>query len=75
MIVVATTICQDGVTTSARRVKAEGDETDQGKVAIGQNVIVQADGLGGNKLTGTVTISAAMGRKQAIHLTRSTATF
>jgi HlyD family secretion protein len=50
--------------TSARRVKAEVDERDLGKVAIGQNVIVQADGLGGNKLTGTVTsISAVMGRK------------
>jgi HlyD family secretion protein len=50
--------------TSARRVKAEVDERDLGKVAIGQNVIIQADGLDGKKLTGTVaSISAVMGRK------------
>ena len=50
--------------TSARRVKAEVDERDLGKVAIGQNVIIQADGLDGKKLTGNVaSISAVMGRK------------
>ena len=50
--------------TSARRVKAEVDERDLGKVTIGQTVIIQADGLGGKKLTGTVSsISAVMGRK------------
>lgn len=50
--------------TSARRVKAEVDERDLAKVAIGQNVIIQADGLDGKKLTGTVaSLSAVMGRK------------
>src|SRR3977135_3367457 len=50
--------------TSARRVKAEVDERDLGKVTIGQSVIIQADGLGGNKFRGTVaTISAVLGRK------------
>jgi HlyD family secretion protein len=50
--------------TSARRVKAEVDERDLGKVTTGQNVIIQADGLGGKKLTGTVaSLSAVMGRK------------
>src|SRR5712671_3745284 len=50
--------------TSARRVKAEVDERDLGKVTIGQKVIIQADGLDGKKLTGTVaSISAVMGRK------------
>ena len=50
--------------TSARRVKAEIDERDLGKVAIGQNVIIQADGLGGKKHTGAVaSISPVMGRK------------
>ena len=49
---------------SGRRVKAEVDERDLSKVVIGQNVIVQAEGLGGKKLTGTVeSISAVMGRK------------
>jgi HlyD family secretion protein len=49
---------------SARRVKAEIDERDLSKVVIGQNVIIQAEGLGGRKLTGTVkSISAVMGRK------------
>jgi multidrug resistance efflux pump len=50
--------------TSARRVKAEVDERDLAKVTIGQNVIIQADGLDGKKLTGTVvSLSAVMGRK------------
>jgi multidrug resistance efflux pump len=50
--------------TSARRVKAEVDERDLGKVRIGQNVIIQADGFDEKKLTGTVaSISAVMGRK------------
>jgi multidrug resistance efflux pump len=50
--------------TSARRVKAEVDERDMSKVTIGQNVIIQADGLDGKKLSGTVvSISAVMGRK------------
>jgi HlyD family secretion protein len=49
---------------SGRRVKAEIDERDLSKVVIGQKVIVQAEGLGGEKLTGTVeSISAVMGRK------------
>src|SRR6266851_4851715 len=50
--------------TSTRHIKAEVDERDVGKVTIGQSVIIQADGLGGNKFTGTVaSISAVMGRK------------
>src|SRR3981081_3617905 len=49
---------------SARRVKAEVDERDLGKVAMGQSVIIQADGLDGKKRTGTVaSISAVLGRK------------
>jgi HlyD family secretion protein len=49
---------------SARRVKAEVDERDLSRVAIGQNVIIQADGLAGKKLTGTVaSIPAVMGKK------------
>ena len=49
---------------SGRRVKAEIDERDLSKVVIGQNVIIQSEGLGGKKLTGTVeSISAVMGRK------------
>jgi hypothetical protein len=35
-----------------------------GKVTIGQNVVIQADGLGEKKFTGTVaSLSAVMGRK------------
>src|SRR5260370_2149599 len=50
--------------TSARRAKAEVDERDLGKVTIGQNVIIQANGLGGNKFSGTLaSLSALMGRK------------
>jgi len=49
---------------SGRRVKAEVDERDLGKVVIGQKVILQSDGLGGKKFTGTVaSISSVMGRK------------
>jgi len=49
---------------SGRRVKAEVDERDLGKVVIGQKVILQTDGLGGKKFTGTVaSISSVMGRK------------
>src|SRR5882672_8716829 len=48
--------------TSARRVKAEVDERDLGKVAIGQSVIIQADALNGKRLNGSVVrISAMMG--------------
>jgi HlyD family secretion protein len=50
--------------TSGRRVRAEVDERDLSKVAVGQNVIIHADGLGEKKFTGTVaSISAVMGRK------------
>lgn len=63
---------------SGRRVKAEVDERDLGKVVVGQNVIIQADGLGGKKFTGTVaSISAVMGERafmQAIQLASRTAT-
>ena len=49
---------------SGRRVKAEIDERDLSKVVIGQRVIIQSEGLGTKKLTGTVeSISAVMGRK------------
>ena len=49
---------------SGRRIKAEVDERDVYKVAIGQNVLIQADALGVNKLNGSVArISAVMGRK------------
>ena len=49
---------------SGRRVKAEIDERDLSKVVIGQNVIIQSEGLGGKKLPGKVeSLSAVMGRK------------
>jgi HlyD family secretion protein len=49
---------------SGRRVKAEVDERDFGKVTVGQNVIIQADELTGTKLSGSVSrVSAIMGRK------------
>lgn len=49
---------------SGRRVRAEIDERDLSKVMLGQNVIIQSEGLGGKKLTGTVeSISAVIGRK------------
>ena len=49
---------------SGRRVKAEVDERDLGKVVVGQSVIIQADGLGGKKFAGRVaSIPAVMGRK------------
>ena len=49
---------------SGRRVKAEVDERDFSKVAVGQKVLIQTDGLTGAKLTGHVSrVSAIMGRK------------
>ena len=49
---------------SGRRIKAEVDERDFEKVTVGQSVIVQADGLNGTRLTGSVSrVSAIMGRK------------
>jgi multidrug resistance efflux pump len=49
---------------SGRRVKAEIDERDVAKIAVGQSAIINAEGLSGEKLTGTVTsVSAAMGKK------------
>lgn len=49
---------------SGRRVKAEIDERDLGKVVVGQKVIIQADGLTGKKFSGNVaSVSAVMGRK------------
>jgi HlyD family secretion protein len=49
---------------SGRRVKAEVDERDLGRVAVGQNALIQADGLGGKKVAGNVaSIPAVMGRK------------
>jgi multidrug resistance efflux pump len=50
--------------TSTRHIKAEVDERDVDKLAVGQNVIIQADALEGKKLQGSVTrISTMMGRK------------
>src|SRR5467141_1667819 len=50
--------------TSTRHIKAEVDERDVDKLAVGQNVIIQADALEGKKLQGSVTrISPVMGRK------------
>jgi multidrug resistance efflux pump len=49
---------------SGRRIRAEIDERDFGKVDVGQKVIIQMDGLNGKKFAGSVTsISAMMGRK------------
>jgi HlyD family secretion protein len=49
---------------SGRRVKAEIDERDVSRVAVGQKVVVQAEGLGGEKFAGTVeSVSSVMGRK------------
>ena len=49
---------------SGRRVKAEVDQRDLAKVTIGQNAIIQGEGLTGKKLTGTVqSISEVMGKK------------
>jgi HlyD family secretion protein len=50
--------------TSTRHIKAEVDERDVDKLSLGQNVIIQADALEGQKLQGSVSrISAVMGRK------------
>lgn len=52
---------------SGRRVKAEVDERDLGKVTIGQPVSIEADGFEGKKFTGTVaSISSVMGRKSIL---------
>jgi multidrug resistance efflux pump len=49
---------------SGRRIKAEIDERDLGKVKIGQPVNILADGFDGKKFAGTVaSISSIMGRK------------
>jgi HlyD family secretion protein len=50
--------------TSSQHIKAEIDERDLDKVAMGQRVVVQADALDGKRLSGSVVrISAMMGRK------------
>ncbi len=50
--------------TSARRIKAEIDESDVDKVSVGQKVVIQADALDGKRLNGSVArISSMMGRK------------
>jgi HlyD family secretion protein len=50
--------------TSGRRIKAEIDERDVAKIAIGQCAIINAEGLTGERLTGTVaSVSAVMGKK------------
>jgi multidrug resistance efflux pump len=50
--------------TSARHIKAEVDERDVDKVALGQKVVIQADALEGKHLTGSVSrIADMMGRK------------
>ena len=49
---------------SGRRVKAEIDERDVAKITVGQSAIINAEGLAGPKLTGTVkSVSAVMGKK------------
>jgi hypothetical protein len=49
---------------SGRRVKAEIDERDVSRIAIGQTAIINAEGLAGEGISGTVTsVSAAMGKK------------
>jgi HlyD family secretion protein len=49
---------------SGRRVKAEIDERDVAKITIGQSAIINAEGLTGERLTGTVeSVSAVMGKK------------
>lgn len=49
---------------SGRRVKAEVDERDVSKITAGQNAIINAEGLTGQRLIGTVTsVSAVMGKK------------
>src|SRR5690348_9640721 len=50
--------------TSVRRVKAEVDERDVERLLLGQEVLIQADALRGNRLRGSVVrISDVMGRK------------
>jgi multidrug resistance efflux pump len=52
---------------SGRRVKAEVDERDLGKIQVGQKVAVQADGFPGKTFSGQVTsVSAVMGRKKIL---------
>jgi HlyD family secretion protein len=52
---------------SGRRVKAEVDERDLGKVEMGQTVAVQADGFPGRTFTGTVaSISSVIGSKKIL---------
>ena len=49
---------------SGRRVKAEIDERDVAKIAIGQSAFINAEGLTGDKLIGTVTnVSPVMDKK------------
>jgi HlyD family secretion protein len=49
---------------SGRRVKAEVDERDLAKVAIGQRVVIRGEGLTGKTITGTVqSISTVIGKK------------
>jgi integrase len=49
---------------SGRRVKPEIDERDLAKITIGQSVIVNAEGLGGERFTGTLkSASDVMGKK------------
>lgn len=53
--------------TSGRRIKAEVDERDLGKLAIGQTVAVEADGFPGMKFTGKVSsISSVVGSKKIL---------
>jgi HlyD family secretion protein len=49
---------------SGRRVKAEIDERDLAKITIGQSIIVNAEGLGGERFIGTLkSVSDVMGKK------------
>src|SRR5690348_1379295 len=50
--------------TSARHIRAEIDERDVDRVSLGQQVVIEADALDGQKLKGSVgKISDMMGRK------------
>jgi len=52
---------------SGRRVRAEVDERDVGRVRIGQKVLVSSESYAGRRFQGTVsTLAAAMGKKSVI---------
>ena len=53
--------------TSGRRVSAEVDERDVGRVRVGQNVVISSDAFSGRRFTGSVTrLATMMGKKSVI---------